>query len=102
VRRPGHRRCFQRLLLEREEPLGQSVELGADLLDDLPLFGELIGQLLDRLRLMCDDFLKLGDTARFVGHRVLLAATGNFPALSKSEIDRKVNRFESGDRDSQK
>jgi hypothetical protein len=48
------------------KPLGQPIELLPRLLDHLPLFGNLVGKLLDRLRLMGDRFLELGDAALFV------------------------------------
>jgi hypothetical protein len=68
MRRACIRRRFYTLFFQAEEPLGQPVELGAYLLDDLPLFRQLIRQFLDRLCLMRDRFLKPGDAFAVVAH----------------------------------
>ena len=66
MRRPGDRRRVQRLFFQVQEALGQSIELVAHLLDCLPLLGELIGKLFDRLRLMSQHFFQSGDAGCLV------------------------------------
>lgn len=66
MRRLGNGRRVERLLLQRQKPLGQPIKFLPGLLDHLPLLGKLIGKLLDRLGLIGDGFLKFGDAALFV------------------------------------
>jgi hypothetical protein len=66
--RAGNRRRVQALFLEAEEPLGQPVEFGADLLDDRPLFGQLVLQFFDGLCLMRDRFLEPSDAFVVFAH----------------------------------
>lgn len=61
MRRFGDRRRFQRSFLKREKPLREPIQLGAGLFDHLPLFGELIGKLLYRLRLVREDLFEMSD-----------------------------------------
>ena len=67
MRRSSDRGRVQRLLLQAQEPLRQAVELGAGLLHHLPLFRQLIGQLLYHLRLMRGRLLERDDP--FFGFR---------------------------------
>ena len=66
MRRLGDTRCVERLLLQCQEPLRQPIELLSDLLDHLPLLRNLVGQLLDCLRLIGDRLLECRDAALLV------------------------------------
>ena len=72
---------FEALLLEAEEALGQPVELGPDLLDHRPLLRQLVGQFLDRFRLMRDRLLKPGDTFAVIAHGFSLGQPFVFQAI---------------------
>ncbi len=75
MRGTGNGRGLEGPLFQCKETFRQPVELRAELLDDTPLLGKLVGEFLDRLGLVGDVLLQPGDApGRFgkVGHGLAL------------------------------